>query len=76
MPQYNLGHLDASRRSAHKLAKYSRLYFAGVAYDGIGIPDCIHAAETTATAGSTPWPTLSARRPPEAYWFPGLSAIR
>ena len=32
------------------LAKYSRLYLAGVAYDGVGIPDLIHAAEMTADA--------------------------
>ena len=25
-----------------------RLYLAGVAYDGVGIPDCVHAAEMTA----------------------------
>jgi oxygen-dependent protoporphyrinogen oxidase len=48
MPQYNLGHLDRVAAIRRNLAKYSRLYLAGIAYDGVGIPDCIHAAETTA----------------------------
>jgi oxygen-dependent protoporphyrinogen oxidase len=48
MPQYNLGHLDRVATIRRHLAKYSRLYLAGVAYDGVGIPDCIHAAELTA----------------------------
>jgi len=48
MPQYNLGHLDRVASIRRNLAKYSRLYLAGVAYDGVGIPDCIHAAEMTA----------------------------
>ena len=48
MPQYNLGHLDRVSNIRRHLAKYSRLYLAGVAYDGVGIPDCIHAAEMTA----------------------------
>ena len=48
MPQYILGHLDRVATIRRHLAKYSRLYLAGVAYDGVGIPDCIHAAEMTA----------------------------
>ena len=48
MPQYNLGHLDRVATIRRHLAKYSRLYLAGVAYDGVGIPDCVHAAEMTA----------------------------
>ena len=48
MPQYNLGHLDRVAAIRRNLAKYSRLYLAGIAYDGVGIPDCIHAAEKTA----------------------------
>ena len=48
MPQYNLGHLDRVATIRRHLAKYSRLYLAGVAYDGVGIPDCVHAAELTA----------------------------
>jgi oxygen-dependent protoporphyrinogen oxidase len=48
MPQYNLGHLERVATIRRHLSKYSRLYLAGVAYDGVGIPDCIHAAEMTA----------------------------
>jgi oxygen-dependent protoporphyrinogen oxidase len=48
MPQYNLGHLERVAAIRRNLAKYSRLYLAGIAYDGVGIPDCIHAAERTA----------------------------
>jgi oxygen-dependent protoporphyrinogen oxidase len=48
MPQYNLGHLDRVAAIRRNLAKYSRLYLAGVAYDGVGIADCVHAAELTA----------------------------
>jgi oxygen-dependent protoporphyrinogen oxidase len=48
MPQYNLGHLDRVASIRRHLAKYSRLYLSGIAYDGVGIPDCIQAAERTA----------------------------
>ena len=48
MPQYNLGHLERVAAIRRNLAKYSRLYLAGIAYDGVGIPDCVHAAENTA----------------------------
>jgi oxygen-dependent protoporphyrinogen oxidase len=48
MPQYNLGHLDRVATIRRHLSKYSRLYLAGIAYDGVGIPDCIQAAERTA----------------------------
>jgi oxygen-dependent protoporphyrinogen oxidase len=48
MPQYILGHLDRVAAIRLKLARHPRLYLAGVAYDGVGIPDCIHAAELTA----------------------------
>ncbi len=48
MPQYNLGHLDRVANIRRHLAKHSGLYLAGVAYDGVGIPDCVRAAELTA----------------------------
>jgi protoporphyrinogen/coproporphyrinogen III oxidase len=48
MPQYNLGHLERVTAIRRSLARYSRLYLAGIGYDGVGIPDCIHAAENTA----------------------------
>ena len=50
MPQYILGHLDRVAAIRRHLAKYSRLYLTGIAYDGVGIPDCIHGAELAADA--------------------------
>ena len=48
MPQYILGHLERVESIRRKLARYPRLFLTGIAFDGIGIPDCIHAAENTA----------------------------
>ena len=50
MPQYILGHLDRVEAIRRKLARHPRLFLTGIAFDGVGIPDCIHAAETTADA--------------------------
>jgi oxygen-dependent protoporphyrinogen oxidase len=50
MPQYNLGHLDRVATIRRNLTRHPRLYLAGIAFDGVGIPDCIHAAELTADA--------------------------
>jgi oxygen-dependent protoporphyrinogen oxidase len=50
MPQYVLGHLDRVAAIRRKLARHPRLYLTGIAFDGVGIPDCIHAAESTADA--------------------------
>ena len=50
MPQYVLGHLDHVAAIRRKLARHPRLYLTGIAFDGVGIPDCIHAAESTADA--------------------------
>jgi len=48
MPQYTLGHLDRVDAIRRKLARHPRLFLTGIAFDGVGIPDCIHAAEQTA----------------------------
>ena len=48
MPQYTLGHLDRVDAIRRKLARHPRLFLTGIAFDGVGIPDCIHAAEPTA----------------------------
>jgi oxygen-dependent protoporphyrinogen oxidase len=50
MPQYILGHLDRVEAIRRRLARHQRLFLTGIAFDGVGIPDCIHAAETTADA--------------------------
>ena len=48
MPQYTLGHLDRVAAIRRRLARHPRLILAGNAFDGVGIPDCIHAAEHAA----------------------------
>jgi oxygen-dependent protoporphyrinogen oxidase len=48
MPQYTLGHIDRVAAIRRKLAKFRGLHLTGIAFDGVGIPDCIHAAESTA----------------------------
>jgi oxygen-dependent protoporphyrinogen oxidase len=48
MPQYTLGHLERVEAIRRKLARHPRLFFTGIAFDGVGIPDCIHSAELTA----------------------------
>ncbi len=48
MPRYEVGHLDLVRTIREQLKNHSGLFLTGNAYTGIGIPDCIHAAEKTA----------------------------
>jgi len=48
MPQYTLGHLDRVAAIRRKLARHPRLFLTGIAFDGVGIPDCVHAAQATA----------------------------
>jgi oxygen-dependent protoporphyrinogen oxidase len=48
MPQYTLGHIDRVAAIRRKLVRHPRLFLTGIAFDGVGIPDCIHAAELTA----------------------------
>ncbi|WP_165221318.1 protoporphyrinogen oxidase [Aquisphaera insulae] len=48
MPQYVLGHLERVEAIRMKLARHPGLFLTGIAFDGVGIPDCIHGAETTA----------------------------
>ncbi len=45
MPQYNLGHPERLQRIERFLTAYHGLALAGNAYQGIGIPDCIHSGE-------------------------------
>jgi oxygen-dependent protoporphyrinogen oxidase len=45
MPQYNLGHPDRLQRIDCMLTTTHGLALAGNAYQGIGIPDCIHSGE-------------------------------
>lgn len=48
MPQYHVGHLEKSRSILQNAAALRGLFLAGNAYTGIGIPDCVHLAETQA----------------------------
>ena len=46
-PQYDLGHLE--RVAQIEAALPPGLYLTGSAYRGVGIPDCVHQAQQTAT---------------------------
>jgi oxygen-dependent protoporphyrinogen oxidase len=48
MPQYNVGHLGRVERIRAALAACPGLAVTGAAYGGVGIPDCIADALTTA----------------------------
>ncbi len=50
MPQYTLGHLDRVEAIKRQAARHPRLILAGIGYEGVGIPDCAHAAERAADA--------------------------
>ena len=50
MPQYTLGHLDRVEAIRAQAARHSRLFLAGNAFDGVGIPDTVRAAEAAADA--------------------------
>jgi oxygen-dependent protoporphyrinogen oxidase len=46
MPQYEVGHLERVARIRLFEAGLPGLALAGAAYDGVGVPLCIHSAET------------------------------
>ena len=48
MPQYTLGHLERVRTLERRFATHPGLSFAGAAYRGIGIPDCVASGEGAA----------------------------
>lgn len=50
MPQYHVGHLDRVARIEALGQRLPGLALAGNAYQGVGIPDCIHSAEMAAHA--------------------------
>jgi oxygen-dependent protoporphyrinogen oxidase len=50
MPQYTLGHLDRIDSIRRLAARHPRLLLTGNAFDGVGIPDIVRAAEATAEA--------------------------
>jgi protoporphyrinogen/coproporphyrinogen III oxidase len=48
MPQYYVGHKDRVKQIHESLGRLTGLYFAGNAYEGVGIPQCIHSGEQAA----------------------------
>ncbi|MHB8900678.1 MAG: protoporphyrinogen oxidase [Thermoguttaceae bacterium] len=48
MPQYHVGHLDLVARINARCRDIPGLALAGNAYDGVGIPTCIHSGELAA----------------------------
>jgi protoporphyrinogen oxidase len=50
MPQYHVGHLDRVRDIQSRASNTPRLYLAGGAYGGVGIPDSVHSGELVARA--------------------------
>lgn len=50
MPQYTLGHLDRVEAIRRQAARHPNLFLTGIAFDGVGVPDCVRAAEAAAEA--------------------------
>lgn len=48
LPQYNVGHVERVEKLEKVLSRIDGLYLTGAAYHGVGLPDCIHEAATTA----------------------------
>ncbi|HJN10538.1 MAG TPA: protoporphyrinogen oxidase [Pirellulaceae bacterium] len=48
MPQYFVGHVDKLSRIRQRLSRHPGLHLAGNAYDGVGVPNCIHSGEQAA----------------------------
>lgn len=48
MPQYHMGHLDRVARIEKSAESWPGLTFAGAAYRGVGVPQCIRSGELAA----------------------------
>lgn len=48
MPQYQVGHLEWVASVRSRLAQWPGLELAGNAYEGVGVPQCIHSGEQAA----------------------------
>lgn len=46
MPQYHIGHTELVTRIEHRCRQIGRLAIVGHAYRGVGLPHCIHYAES------------------------------
>lgn len=49
-PQYDVGHLDLVADLERMAARHPGLHLTGSSYRGVGLPDCVHNAEITASA--------------------------
>jgi len=58
MPQYLTGHLDRVKRIRELLNQTPNLHVIGNAFEGVGIPQCIRLARTTAEAMAAAVKTL------------------
>jgi oxygen-dependent protoporphyrinogen oxidase len=47
-PQYDVGHLERVSQMHASCAKIPGLFLAGSAFEGVGIPDCIHQGQNAA----------------------------
>ncbi|HEX9012022.1 MAG TPA: protoporphyrinogen oxidase [Anaerolineaceae bacterium] len=47
-PQYDVGHLERIRELNERCAQVPGLLLAGGAYEGVGVPDCIHQGQQAA----------------------------
>ena len=47
-PQYDVGHLERVKQMYASCAKIPGLFLAGSAFEGVGIPDCIHQGQQAA----------------------------
>ncbi|MBI4245335.1 MAG: protoporphyrinogen oxidase [Planctomycetes bacterium] len=47
MPCYEIGHLEKVERIKNLQCRIAGLYLTGNAYEGVGIPDCIHTSQKT-----------------------------
>ena len=62
MAQYTVGHKDRVEQIETRIENLPRLYLAGNAYHGIGIPDCVRLGKQTAERIAASGAGVSARQ--------------